>query len=787
MTDLLRSLLGLDTIAWGEEGVRFGFERPIPAWGWLLVVLGAVALAMWSYRRLTGGRLARVSLAGVRALLLATLVFLLAGPQLVRTVESVEQDWVVVLVDRSASMTIADVDTLDGSRGPREQQLRQAIQQTWPQWRELSDNRTVVWMGFDGGTYDLATNASDSGALDSVDLGDPAGRRTAIGAALEQALRRAAARPLAAVVVISDGRSADEPARAALRRLQAENVPLHAVALGSPEPIGDVAVRRVDAPRSAFVGDVAPVRVQIERVGGSGAAGALVRLVDRATEQVLDEQRVDFETGDEGAQDTTLTLLHRPDDPGASTWAVEVIPDVPDLIEGNNTTEVAVELVDRPMRVLYIDGYPRWEQRYLRNLLYRERSVLSSSIMIAANRRYTQEGNIEIDALPDSPERWAEYDVIVMGDVRPDVFTDDQLALLRDHIAVRGAGLVWIGGASQTPDAWWGSPLADLLPFVRSQEGTLTLEEPFVITPTPAADRMGIMRLADDAATPWPMVLTDPDVGWSTLYWGQFLSPALVKPTAEVLAEAELIFSSSRAPLVLSMRYGAGRSIYVATDETWRYRYAIGEVLFERFWLQIMRMLGRESLARSGRRAILDAAPRRAVVEQPVRVSVELIDQSLLDLALPSIVVSLERRPDIGEATQDDDIEMTLRPERGDPRRYSAIWRPAQPGLWSITAEEAALAADDLATTVEVSLPDDELRAPETDHALLARMAAQTDGKVFTPRALSELFAPANIPNRQVRLLNETAEPIWDSPAALILVLVLLTTEWVGRRVIRLI
>ncbi len=791
MSELIHQLLDLETLSWGAEGARLGFERPIPAWGWFLIVLGALALSLWSYWRLVGPRVARAGLGVVRAGLILLLALLIAGPRLVQSDESIERDWVVVLVDRSASLTIGDVQDDGRGRREREAQLRTAIERTWPMWRRLSEERTVLWLGFDAGAFDLRVSREGEGSTRaaSIDLGEPDGMRTAIGAALDQALARAAARPLSAVVLLSDGRSIDEPTRAALRRLQAEQVPVHTVALGSAEPVGDFSVARAEAPASAFVGDVAPVRVDLQRVGGAGDASGVVRLVEASTGIVLDERRVDFDDaeGPEGASRRSVVLTHKPTDPGSTKWAVQIIPDGPDLIETNNASEFEIDLVDRPMRVLYADGYPRWEQRYLRNLLLREGSIVSSGLLLSADRRYTQEGDVELDALPDSPERWAEYDVVVLGDVRPDVFTWDQLTQIRDHVAERGAGLVWIGGPSQTPRAWWDTPLGDLLPFARSDLAGVRIPEPFVVSPRPGAERLGVLRLSDDVEDAWPAALMDPEVGWSTLHWGQAIPPNSIKPTAEVLAEARTVFTGDAFPLVMTMRYGAGKVVYVGTDETWRYRYAKGEVLFERFWLQLLRMLGRESLARSGRPAILTASPQRVVVERPVKIDVELLDQALVDLELTSLAVRVVREPspldppDMGRM----ESELTLSPEPGRPRVFTTTWLPPATGSWRIEPLESELAGLDLATRVEVALPDAELRSPQTDHAALAALSAETGGEAIGPDRLDEITE--KLPNRQVRLLNERSESLWDTPLALILVLLLLTVEWVGRRVIRLI
>ncbi len=795
MNDFIQRLLGLRTLRWDDPSVHFSLERPLPAWAWVAIGVGAVALALWSYSRIAAPRGGRTALGALRALLLLLVVLLIAGPQLVLRNESVEKDWVLVLVDRSASMSVPDVPAEPASvtvtqRVTRDEQLRRALEASWGMWSSLSGERQVVWLGFDAGAFDLTTRAasdpSTSGGSIGVDLGEAHGRRTLLGPALDQALTRAAARPLSAVVLLSDGRTTAAPDRSLLRRLQADRVPVFAVPLGSADAGGDIALRRFDAPRLAFVRDITPVRVELERIGGKGEATAIVRLIDKATGLALDEQPVRW--SESGPADASVVLTTRPEDAGGRTWVIQVVPEGPDLVSQNNSAEVSVELVDRPMRVLYIDGYPRWEQRYLRNLLIREKSITCSTLILSPDRRYTQEGDIEIDALPDSPERWAEFDAVMLGDVHPDVFTDEQLTQLREHVSRRGGGLLWIAGPGATPAAWWNTPLADLLPFRKDAVDPAPMPEPVLMRPTDSALRLGVLRLGEDVAEGWPADLDDASKGWSLLRWAQQIDRTRLKPAAEILANLgpQDVPAEAGSPGVISMRYGAGRVLYVATDEIWRWRYARGEVLPERFWLQMIRLLGRESLARAGHPAIIELSPRRAEVDQPVRVSIELIDQALIDQRPPSLAVRLTRRPQPGEPEGPAlSVEVVLKPERDDGRAFSAIWLPPEPGVWRAEPIDPSLTGLSLQAEGVVLLPDDELRRPETDHPLLARLCEETGGAIVAPEALASL--PERLPNRRIRLLNETAEPLWDTPLALTCVLLLLTFEWIGRRVIRLI
>lgn len=795
MNTALAWLLNIDSLHLGDAGVHLGFERPLPAWAWVGLLGGIVLVSMWSYRRLDGSRPARVSLASLRILLMAFLLTLLAGPRLVQRDETIEKDWVVVLVDRSASMTIKDaVDPGGIGRESRDAQLRQALASSWPMWSELARNRVVLWLGFDAGAYELNVSSAAGDPTDAVDLGDPVGLRTSLAQTLEQALQRTAARPVAGVVVLSDGRSLDEPDRNTLRRLAAQRVPVFTVPLGSDQPVGDLAIRSAQGPGIAFVNDLAPVRVQIDRIDGDETLSGSIQLIDKATGVVLDTQEL---SSADAVGDITLTT--RPTDPGKAQWLVKLIPDGPDLIAGNNAAEISIDLVDRPLRALYIDGVARWEQRYLKNLLIRESSVTSSNLILAPNRRYLQEGDVELSSLPVSPEEWADYDVVILGDVHPEVFTQDQLSTLREHIATRGGGLIWIGGPTATPDAWRDTPLADLIPFTATSAHTMTVNDALVLAPTPLADRLGVLQLGPTPADPWPRAISDPASGWSLLRWAQRLDPRDLKPATEVLAVgvpartldgplATPVSPDAGWPLVLSMRYGAGRVLYIATDEIWRWRYGRGELLPERFWLQMVRLLARESLSRSQRSALLSIAPRQPIVNEPARISVELLDESLIELDLASVAVRLTRIVDPADSPELADtppIELTLSREPDQPRRYAGAWAPSLPGRWRLDAIDASLAGLDLSTEATVVLADDELRHPQTDHPLLAKLSESTGGESIAPANIGQLASM--LPNRQFRIVNERYETLWDTPLALFLVVGLLTLEWVGRRIIRLI
>lgn len=814
LADWATRAMGLRALRLDDPGVRCELAHPLAPWVWALLVIGAVGLAAYSYWRLQGSARWRAPLAALRALSLLLLLFLLTGPRLVRPNISTEPDWLVVLLDRSASMTIPDGAPADngqnaGERLTREQQLARAIDLARPTLDRLATDRRILWLGFDAGAYELplAPPSPDHAARVPL-LDEPTGRRTALAAALTDTLALVASRPVAGIVVLSDGRSVDQLTDALRERLK--RVDVFGVALGSPVPLPDLAVARVEAPRAAFVNDTVPVRIDVERLGQADPPPSTLRVIDRATGLVLGEQRVEpADLAGAGEQPLSVTLTIRPTQPGDAAWDVVIEPDTPDLIARNNRQPLEIELVDRPLRVLYFDGYPRWEQRYIKNLLLREPSIRGTAMILSPDRRYAQDGDVALTALPRTPEDWATFDVVVLGDFRSDLLSQEQASALKQHVATRGAGVLWIAGPGATPKTWASSPLADLLPMaIAPGQGGADMPESSVgitLWRTPLAERLGVLELGDaDAQTglsPWPMAVSDPRSGWSILRWSQLLAPDRLKATAEVLAlgvpesawpiagDAPLdppgtLTLDAATPIVTSMRFGAGRVIYVATDEIWRWRYGRGEALPERFWIPLIRALGRDRLARTGQSAMLEITPRQARVDQPVRLVVRLLDQALVDRAAESILLRVRRMGPTGDPTTDSAGTIRLAPEPGSETgsAYAATWLATEPGRYQIQADDALLAG--LTGEIIISHPDDELRRLETDHALLAALSEPNAGRALPASDLSPL---ADLPSRARTVEGEPEiETLWDKPLALILLLALLTIEWMGRRLIKL-
>ena len=787
---ILDRLLGLHQLSWSDPSASIGLEYALPAWLWALIVIGVVLFGGLTYRRLLGPRMARILLALLRSATILIIALLLAGPTLILPRETIEQDWLLIMLDRSASMQTQDVvDEATGNAISRDEDLRQALQAQAQAFddQSLGKDRQVVWLGFDGSSYRI-----DS-PIHTESLKKPDARATLIRTSIEQALRLPAGKPISGIVLITDGRTPQDTGPELTRQLQQLGVPIFTVPVGAAHPPVDLAISQADGPQRAFVGDTAPVSVSIDQLGGEpiDPSQIHVSLINIADGQLLDEANLS-----EALPGEPLKLAGKSEAVGTSRWQVRVqqlSPDgrtpVRELVMDNNVRTVEIEVIDRPIRVLYVEGYPRWEYRYLKNLLIREKSISASPYLISADRAFAQEGDVPITRLPSTAEEWDAYDVIIIGDVPASYFSVEQFTLLRDHVSIGGAGLMWIGGEANTPRRYAGTPLADLLPMRRPDDVARfgTPLSTFKIKPDSLARSLNVLDLRSlNRST------TGTDV-WSVdlppVRWVQ--NPGKLKPTAEVLAEAaSLTDSEQHVPVVMRLRYGAGQSLYIGTDESWRWRYGRGEWYFEQYWVPLVRMLGRARIQADSQQAQLNISHRTVKALQPVVVELELTDASLINRGMPRIDVTVRSASDPTGPAAD---QLTLLPVEqngsstpGSARRaaYRAVWRPSAVGELLISVTDPVLADLGLVQTLRVTSPDDETANPRTDHARLQLLAEQTNGSVVALDELDRLIELA--PNRARITATDIREPIWDSALSLIVLGVLLTLEWVFRRMIRL-
>lgn len=771
MNAILDWLFGLNAGTFGGADSAVGFARPISAWVWIAAFMVLGTLVWMSYRGLSGPRWARVTLGCVRWSIVAGLFALALGPQIQRSRTLIEPDRVIVLLDTSGSMNSPEINQ-DGTTTTRGRILSDLLDANASVFEQLAKDSSLD-------AYSFTNHTTKLPALPVINPETIVpNASTALGISIQSALSAAGTNPISGIVVFSDGQSHDQPSPALLETLISSGIPVITVPIGSSDRVHDASIRMIESPHAVFAKDRVPISIQANADGYDEGDEMLLELVDQDTGLTL--ASTTEIVGDQPLINADLSHIFA--DPGTQNVFVRLTPhgSSPDLVSDNNQQPIELRVVSEPMRVLYIDGQPRWEYRYLKNILMRESTINATTMLLASDRRFIEEGQPMSGPIPDSLEKWEPFDVVILGDVRPDLFSPAQLNALKEHIETRGGGLLWIAGEGATPTAWAGSDLAPLLPMLSGKSNSISNDsfrpEPVVMQITELATRVGLLA-QDEQSADTPSVVSDPDAGWTILRWNSSVPLDDLKPGVSTLALAQTLDGNSNNALVTSMRYGGGQIGFVGTDEIWRWRYGRGEDLPEQFWLPLIRTLARGTIARRASPAALSISPTRITPGSDVRATLEIFDSAIIETLPQQITASLRSL-----STSQPETQITL---SGIGSRRSTLWTPTEPGVYSLSFAHPLIGSDPITKTVHVYAAWDESTNPNTDHKALEELSAKTNGQTLSADQLNEL--PNILPNRtRITILPPQTTALWDRPIILVMLMLLLSIEWIGRRSLRL-
>lgn len=434
-------------------------------------------------------------------------------------------------------------------------------------------------------------------------LSDSAPDAASSDAAPESSVGGSVGVPRRAVLLLTDGQhnSGGSPQKLA-QRLGDAAVPLFAIGLGSRVEPRDVAVLGINVPPSVSATGRASGEVTIKDLAGEGERIRLRIMMGGETvwQKTLASEgrptrRVPFDfavgplvsqvqTADVGGIERTRVTL---------PLAVVIDPTEGQYDAGNDRLDFRISANLRKRRLLIVDSRSRWETRYIRNLFDRDPTWQVDAIYAWPRssggrvRRYFTEGTFPPDA-----QTMASYDAVIWGDCGPDAFTEDELRRLREF-ASQGGAVVFIDGDRDGLARMAQSPAGPLMPVRLTDQPLLAGVRR--LRPTPIGSGQSALRLAGDAGVDDPVDRLSDD-GLSdaqTAVWNRLIPPTTIRdvevlPGSEVWLEAEMGESSPPAPVLVTRLFGGGQVVYLATDQTWRWRYRVADRYHTRFWNQLL-------------------------------------------------------------------------------------------------------------------------------------------------------------------------------------------------------
>ncbi len=741
-----------------QEG-DFTFGSPWPT----MFVLGLVALlsipAVLTYTAARGNTrpVDRTVMAVLRLGVIGLLVFILFQPTLVLTSVAPQRNFVGILVDDSKSMLITDEDGV-----PRSDFIERTFGAEGSELlTELSNKFALRFFRFSRGSSRLG----DMSELTFEGTG------TELGAAMVRAQEELAGVPLSGLVVISDGAdNSGETLAESLLPLQAANVPVYTVGLGEETLSPDVQVSRVEVPRTVLKGTSLVVDVIVSHRGYSNST---VPLVVEDGGILMASEDVTLQ-GD--GEPVVARIRLEVEESGPRLLQVRVPVQDGERVSRNNVREVLIDVVDETEKVLYFEGEPRWEVKFVRRAVSDDDNLQVVVLQRTAASKFLRLDVDDADELaagfPKTREELFRYRALILGSVEASFFTHDQLDMIADFVSQRGGGLLVLGGRNSFGEGGYeGTPLAEALPVFLDDE--LSGGRPFFSELHVSPTRTGLTHPATQLGGSGGEEIR---TLWESLPPVSSLNPITrLKPGATSLLTGGSELDRTTQVVMAYHRYGRGKVIVLPIQDSWIWQMhadvALEDQTHEIFWRQLIRWLA-------------DGVPHRVGVQgerevvvpgQSVGISAEVNDSAYVEVNNGSIVATV-----LGPVG--DTISVPLNWAVDQDGRYDADFTTSEPGLYEI-AVRATRATDTLGTAityVHAAPSDDEYFDASMRGTTLRRVADETGGLFYTPEDVASLPEDIGLTGAGVTLTEE--RDLWDMPILLILLLGLMAGEWGYRR-----
>lgn len=734
-------------------GITFEFPQ-----GWWLVVplVLVVGFAAWRQHRkgLSPGRIG--ILAGLRSLALLVLVFLVARPiWIVKEPPAPAARSVALLVDRSESMSIQDVD---------QSRYQQALSFAAGRLLPALKSANLPVQAF---LFDQATESADGPTLQSA---QPKGKRTNLGGAIAHALSAQAQPPLA-VIALTDG-VANETAdnTRALTTLVDSHVPFIGVGFGSDQGVQTLSLREVEAPAVTASKTAFNVSAQLEMMNADEMPG--FDLVLFRDGQITQKKTI---SPGKGSRTWLENFQVSEEKEGLHNFTVQLLPPNSASVKcvsllGSTSVRISDE---KELRVLYIQGALTWDYKFVNMALRADQTIKLTGLTRTSKQSFFRQ-NVEsagefMNGFPTTLEELSPFRVIVLSNLRPVDLSPAQQDILARFCGEMGGGLLMIGGAATFDSSWVNSRLEQLLPVVFSPNlGVQGLDRPFRIQLTEEALQNPIFQIADNASV---------RETWAQLpSFTQFGRVDAAKPGAQVWIQHQTEDGPrGRRILMASQRYGAGLSAVLAIQNFWRWRLAKDSdpQQCDRFWRQLFRFL-----SEVGRQDI----------------GIHLADQELHPDMDVSVVLEKQPNPrNITDTTRnyfvrvEDSDKKLLHEEAVDLEPLRPVdfkFHAGKAGVYSVTVTDTLKVP--LATRpVEIRDLNLEFQNTARSMEILKQWASVSDGLAFKvedcPEA-TDLVAQIKAKVEEVRQGKQMRRIFGVSGWTLLLVLGLLSGEWALRK-----
>lgn len=723
-----------------------------PLWILVLLALAAAAGLAWPLWQSRGDKNVKVKgwragvLWALQSSMVALLLAILWQPAVLIATLKPQQNVVAIVVDDSKSMALTDTGRTRSAEARKvlEDGLLAGLQKQFQ-----------VRMYKFGRQLERLNKPEDlTAGLVSTQLAEN----------LKSVAAESASVPLGAIVVLSDGAdNAGGIDLSTLSEIRARRIPVHTIGFGRDRYQKDIEITAVEVPQRALADARVAAQVSVRQYGFAGGRG---RIVLREGTRIVAQQPVTFKK--EGTPQTESVMFNAG---GAGPKALEVSVDLLDGEENrlNNKVTRLVNVENTKPRILYIEGEPKWEYKFIRRAMDEEKTVqVASMVRTTQNKVYRQgiEGPAELeDGFPSKAEDLFKYQAIIIGGVELSYFSPTQQDLLRQFVDRRGGGLLFLGGRNGLADGGWAvSPLVDLLPTSLSDKRNSFQRDRAKVELTSSGRDSFIVRLNEDSGKNAERWTKMPELA-------NFQVTGPAKPGATVLLDFN--GPAGKWPLLVTQNYGRGRTALLATSGTWRWQMLqpLEDKTHELFWQQLCRWLVTDTP-----QPLMASTPRQVLSDETkVEIRADVRDKTYQPVLDGKVEARISGPEGLFQTVE-------LRPSPLTPGLYTGVYDADKQG--SYVAEVAASRGqEDLGRDLFNFRREDgvaENFASEQNRELLEKLATETGGVYYAPADAQKLsrditFSEAGITVRE-------AKDLWNMPAIFLTVIALRALEWLLRR-----
>ncbi len=718
-------------------------------WWFILFILAAGAGAYYAYKNVAPDKYS-TGLVVLRALTFTVLAFIFLRPVLNISTVLPQESYMAVVIDNSESMKIKD----DGQVSRGEQLLKQFEATKF--FDRLQDKFKVRIYRFD----------RDAERIEKPDRLNFEGKRTRLESATDLLNQELGTVPLSGVVLITDGSdNASKQWTESLSRLESRKIPFYTVGVGSENITHDAEIVKVTAPRETLKESTAVVDVSYR---SHGFAGRKATLYVRENGVLLKSEEVTL-PADGQISEKTIDLPVKNEGTRLFSFSLQA-PD--DRIPENNTLDSLVEIKNDHPQILYIEGEPRWEFKFLRRAIQDDPNIRLVTLLRSSQNKFYRQGidkeEMLAEGFPKKREELFQYKGLIFGSIESTFFTQDQLKNVVDFVSTRGGGYLMMGGRNSFAGGkYQNSPIADILPVQMATEDRIPI--------------IGRLKLAiTDYGRTHPLMKLSPDASANTKQWSDlpplndFNKTLDAKVGGIVLARGQSDQRGNVDPILLAyQRYGRGRTMAFTSGSSWRWQMEMDheDQTYELFWKQILRWL----VNTSPDPVMITSDKDTYLPGESVRLSSEISNKSFERMNNAKVIAKVTNPAGITESVAMDW-------NGAQEGTYQSELNVTEPGIYHVDVE-AAQGSENLGTNRTAFQVQDrpvEYYDAMLNTRLLQSVATATGGRYYP---LSRI---GDVPDDAVYVEGETSfveqKELWDVPFLFMLLCMTLAVEWFWRK-----